>query len=552
VSDLYDITLDRHDCFAFTQECHTMPRLDRRQILKGCLAAGAGMAAHLLAPSSLQAAEEEVLYNGIRLPSPWPPRIKEVPAEPSVPAYLTSPPSVIPIDVGRQLFVDDFLIAETTLKRTHHRASYHSKSPVLTGGMVFSDGVWYDPAEKIFKMWYFAKGGTAYATSKDGLSWEKPALDVKKGTNLVQTSRRDSSTVWLDLEEKDPKKRYKMFRSATRAEKKSWCLWVHFSADGIHWTDPEPTGACGDRTTVFYNPFRKVWVYSLRHGWSGPRTRRYWETRDDVIKGAQWGESTKAPLWCGADRLDPPRADYKVKPELYNLDCAAYESIVVGLFTIWRGQGSPSPERPKPNEVCVGYSRDGWSWTRPDRRGFCPVSEKKGDWNWGNVQSAGGCCLVVGDQLWFYCSGRGKGNVTSLAVLRRDGFASMDAGDTAGTLTTRPVTFSGKHLFVNADAPGGELRVELLDQSSEVIAPFSSANCVPVRANKTLQAITWKDAADLGKVAGKTVKFRFHLRNGKLYAFWVSPTKSGASHGYIAAGGPGFSGLTDSVGSGSS
>lgn len=56
--------------------------------------------------------------------------------------------------------------------------------------MVFSDGVFYDPQDKLFKMWYLAKGGTAYATSKDGLTWEKPQLDVMKGTNLVQTSVR--------------------------------------------------------------------------------------------------------------------------------------------------------------------------------------------------------------------------------------------------------------------------------------------------------------------------------------------------------------------------
>ena len=42
----------------------------------------------------------------------------------------------------------------------------------------------------------------------------------------------------------------------------------------------------------------------------------------------------------------------------------------------------------------------------PDRRPFIPVSERVGSWNWANVQSAGGCCLVVGDQLHFYVSGR--------------------------------------------------------------------------------------------------------------------------------------------------
>jgi hypothetical protein len=514
-------------------------RLGRRELLQLGLA---GLASTALSPSRVLAAEEEVLYNGIRLPSPWPPRIADVPKTPVVPSYLTLPPSVIPIDVGRQLFVDDFLIGQTTLKRTHHRPTYYTKNPVLTGGMVFSDGVWYDPQDRLFKIWYLTKGGTAYATSKDGLSWEKPQLDIKKGTNLVQTSVRDSSTVWLDLEEKDPQRRYKMFRSASWPAKKSWTIWVHFSADGIHWSEPQTTGSCGDRSTVFYNPFRKVWVYSLRHGWGQPRRRRYWETKDDIVKGAQWGENSKPLMWCGADNLDPPRPDYKITPELYNLDCVAYESILLGLFTIWRGQ---FPERPKPNEVCVGYSRDGWSWTRPDRRGFCPISETKGDWNYGNVQSAGGCCLIVGDKLYFYCSGRGNGNVTSLAILRRDGFASMDAGDTPGTLTTRSVRFRGKHLFVNLDAPEGELRIEVLDEEGEVIAPFTAANCTPIRADKTLQEVRWKETPDLGRLAGKSVKFRFHLKNGKIYAFWVSPEESGASHGYVGAGGPGFTGMKD-------
>jgi hypothetical protein len=43
-------------------------------------------------------------------------------------------------------------------------------------------------------------------------------------------------------------------------------------------------------------------------------------------------------------------------------------------------------------------------------------------------------------------------------------------------------------------------------------------------------------------------KVRFHLRQGRLYAFWVSPDPSGASHGYVAAGGPEFNGPVDNVG----
>jgi len=520
-------------------------------------------------PAEAGTAGRETLSNGIQLPSPWPPRLTETPKDPITPAYLLSPPAVIPIDVGRQLFVDDFLIAETTLKRTFHLAEYFPDNPILKPdkpwevgdgdpppcAMVFSDGVWYDPQDHRFKMWYM--GGyvrsTCYATSKDGIHWEKPALDVKEGTNIVVPGRRDSNTVWLDLGEKDPKRRFKMFRSTlggkTTEGKTTWSLSIHFSPDGIHWSEPPLfSGPCGDRTTVFWNPFRKVWVFSLRQG--GPRRRRYWETRD-LVTGRGWTAAGEPPLWIGSDRLDPPRPDMKITPELYNLDCVAYESLILGLFTIWRGQPQ---NREKPNEVCVGFSRDGWSWSRPDRRAFCPVSERPGDWNYSNVQSAGGCCLIVGDKLYFYVSGRGGTGktrrdgqmcVTSLALLRRDGFASMDAGEAHSTLTTRPVRFHGKYLFVNLDAVAGELRAEILDERGQEIAPFSLANCLPVRGDKTLLQVNWKGVEDLSALAGKTVTFRFHLRKGRLYAFWVSPQPSGASHGYVAAGGPGFTDPTD-------
>jgi hypothetical protein len=204
----------------------------------------------------------------------------------------------------------------------------------------------------------------------------------------------------------------------------------------------------------------------------------------------------------------------------------------------------------------VGFSRDGFHWDRPTHQPFIPVSERKGDWNWGNVQSAGGCCLVVGDKLYFYVSGRAgvEGSAasgvssTGLATLRRDGFASMDADAVGGTLTTRPVTFQGKHLFVNADAKGGALLVEVLDQDGQAIHPFTCEKCTPIRADKTLQPVKWGRKTDLSALAGKPVRFRFHLRGGRLYSFWVSPERSGASHGYVAAGGPGFIGPTDTVG----
>jgi len=54
----------------------------------------------------------------------------------------------------------------------------------------------------------------------------------------------------------------------------------------------------------------------------------------------------------------------------------------------------------------------------------------------------------------------------------------------------------------------------------------------------------------LSGLAGVPVKIRFFMKNAKLYSFWISPDKCGASYGYVAAGGPGFKVPTDTVGTG--
>ena len=68
-----------------------------------------------------------------------------------------------------------------------------------------------------------------------------------------------------------------------------------------------------------------------------------------------------------------------------------------------------------------------------------------------------------------------------------------------------------------------------------------------MRADSTRAAVTWK-GGDLARLARQAVRFRFYLRNAGLYSFWVSPEETGASHGYVAAGGPGLTGMKDTVG----
>ena len=78
----------------------------------------------------------ENLYNNIILPD-------DFSAKPSFPQdvpYLKNPPDVIDITVGRQLFVDDFLIEETDLTPEYHKPKkFENNPPTLKNILSSSD-----------------------------------------------------------------------------------------------------------------------------------------------------------------------------------------------------------------------------------------------------------------------------------------------------------------------------------------------------------------------------------------------------------------------------
>ena len=289
------------------------------------------------------------------------------------------------------------------------------------------------------------------------------------------------------------------------------------------------TGKAGDRTTFFYNPFRKVWVFSIRDIVGGQdRVRRYLES-PEFIPGARWKDAQPV-LWTMADQDDPRRPEYNVPAELYNLDCVAYESIVLGLFTIFRGE---RPEREKPNDICVGYSRDGFHWARPDRQRVHSGVRTRRRLELGQ-RPVGGRLLPGRRRPAALLRQRpqrrarqqrpgrlqhGPGDAAARRFRRRWTTATTTARSACsralprGTLVTRPVVFNGRFLFVNASV-AGELRVEMLDKEGAVIAPYTAARCVPVRGDRTKMAVSWDGVRDLSPLAGRPVRFRFSLQRG--------------------------------------
>ena len=524
----------------------------------------------------------QVLPNGIQLPDGWPPRDMRAESTKPMPVpYLQNPPAVIPIDIGRQLFVDDFLVDNTTLRRVFHSARQYPGNPVFKpstdaelrrtradgGGQeavcyLGAGGVFYDPADSLFKMWYTAgwRGALALATSPDGFAWTRPALN-DKGENIVLPAGRDEpaagadNCVYLDVSTRVESGRYKFLSQRSKGKGHT----LHTSRDGLEWSPGVPAGQAGDYCSFFFNPFRNVWVYSIKRNGPRGRARDYAESADFMSQGI----FQRSVHWVGADRLDKPDPDIGDAPQLYMLHGIAYESIMLGLFQIHLGPHNKVCEEgkfPKITELKLGFSRDGFHWDRPEREPFVKATRKEGDWNRAYLHGTAGVCLVVGDWLYFPCTGYSgvspagwkgmySGASVGMMILRRDGFASMEAGAESGVLATRPVRFSGRRLFVNVDCPAGELRVEALDAATGApLAGFTRDDCLPVSADKTMVAVAWKNGADLSALAGKPVRFRFYLGNGKLYSFWVSRDESGASLGFVAGGGPGHDKTYDDKG----
>ena len=159
-------------------------------------------------------------------------------------------PQVSVVDVGSrsQLFVDGELVYESRgVSFTLHQARKVSRKPLVKADQAcegpFLNGygsVLYDADEKLFKMWYhgapseyFGRIVTHYATSRDGLTWDKSPVGTIKSRNGKShnaVAHCMLPAVTKDARDKDPARRYKM---VCYVLDRGYCSMV--SPDGLHW-----------------------------------------------------------------------------------------------------------------------------------------------------------------------------------------------------------------------------------------------------------------------------------------------------------------------------
>ena len=149
---------------------------------------------------------------------------------------------------------------------------------------------------------------------------------------------------------------------------------------------------------------------------------------------------------------------------------------------------------------------------------------------------AGATSLVqVGDELWFYYSGRtyrhgeykgrdnGPGSSQGgirigLATIRLDGFCSMQASFDGGQIVTVPLILPKGDLFLNAKANWGEIVVEVLDSNGNVIDGMKSEL---IQSDRIRLPVKWPQGKTFAELAGTKVKLRFTLKNALLFSWKV-------------------------------
>ena len=400
----------------------------------------------------------------------------------------------------------------------------------------------YDEEEKIYKCWYsiFIKSGSrgyfpgeglpsdkrawvkwregrrgfgvCYATSKDGIHWEKPELwlidfNGSKKNNIV-IEFNHGVAVMKDLHETDPQKRYK----AIHPERKNSAVW--FSADGIRWGKKHNAGNISHGDTnqaIWWDEDLGKYVLITRR-WGGANTTgRY----------GRGGHRQKVRS-VSSDFLKWSKPELVIegldlRMQIHDMPVVRHAGVYLGMVGLFDIEAS--------KQWCeLAWSPDSIEWHRiQPGKPLIPNGPVMGDYDWGCIFAS--VPIVRKDEILIYYGANDgrfmawRNGFFALARLRPDGFAGYEqiagGSNKTGSLTTNAVSVVGDSLCISADvAPSGYVKVTALDEDNNKLAEGEL-----ITKTVTDAQIQWKDGFSFKKLKGKEIKLKFELRESKLYSF---------------------------------
>lgn len=390
-----------------------------------------------------------------------------------------------------------------------------------------------------------------YAVSRDGTNWEKPELGLieyegSRNNNIVLIARL-GATVFIDhvaprserfkiIYGGGPRLEHINLPGNTSPGRIYHAIYGAHSPDGIHWT-PYPRPIIPwytDTTNVCYLDDEKN-KYSAFVRWKQGVTysegKTFSEKHDNITRAIGRTESRDFSAFPPPVKiLEPALADsrpYESGFDYYNSAAMKYPYAPESYFLFISSYYHYSDML----DVHLAASRDGINYSVWDEP-FVPLGPE-GSFDSRMIYMAAGA-FRKDNEIWMYYAGyennhgyyeqpgsysRFTGRLGRVSF-RMDGFISQCFSGKGGLLTTVPIKFGGDSIRVNADSSaGGELKLELLDESCAPIPGFTAAECEHLFGNYVDRTVKWKGEECLRKLNNRSIRLRFTGKATRLYSF---------------------------------
>ena len=376
---------------------------------------------------------------------------------------------------------------------------------------------------------------TCVANSKDGIRWERPNLGLyeirgTKDNNVILTEKEFTHN-FAPFVDKPGTPKAERFKAV--AGERFTGLVMFSSEDGIHWKKmfggkPVFQGKYLDSlNVVFWSEAEKRYVLygrTWKAGWGGRR----WISRATSEDLEHWTPFEDTQIVHDGKDVPPEHyytngtRPYFRAPHIY---ISIFGQIVDGCVL------SPAQiatlkiddvRWPKARSGAgLMSSRGGKTFQRTFMEDF--IRPPIGPENWvsrchypasGVVQTGPAEMSIYVDTHWGQPS-----RALRRYSLRLDGFASLHAPYSGGTMVTKPFTFDGKKLAINySTSSRGSIQMQFETPQGEVIKGFELKHCHEFIGNEIERHVTFHDSDDLSKLSGKAVRLRVVMKDADLYS----------------------------------
>ncbi len=355
-----------------------------------------------------------------------------------------------------------------------------------------------------------------YATSKDGIHWEKPELGLvefggNKRNNIVVRGPSGAG-VYKDLHENNPARRYKAFYAA----QVGYMQLIRFSPDGLNWGPeircPEIAIQSDCHANMVWSPELQKYVGIVRHYDRFPVVGNRKIARTESADGLKW---TRSELII----------EGTPKNQMHDMVIFRAGGVFLGLLGVMDYPSVKSMEGVR-QQIELAWSPDSYTWHRilPGTPLIANTSAKTKEYgtmpyDWGAmfpsqpVFRENEVQIFYGASDWYFFDWRKSG--LALATLRPDGWAGFEPSDAANhaIVTTTSIDCSRGQLRVSVDVhSGGWLKVTALDETGK-----QQATSRTITRTGSDTVIDWSGDFDLQKA--KVIRLKFEFAKAKLYSF---------------------------------